>query len=288
MKLTQRVPLSDGSVLANLPDGFSYNYEEDETLTVWLDEAPEALTLRISCITVVPKDEAVPPMNERTAEEAMERHLTPIHAGDKSYFVSDETSSEDGQTTWSRFWQVGFLRHCLIISLCTLEEARDSQWVKRVCELMHPIIEAVEKRAMHSELTESEVYQLNEQREVVQQLLRERYNVFSLPAIRADLPILQTILDDHAFSPEQEYEWSCVGVVFGDIVAAELGLHWCAYSDEQGVEPGLRLAETTVTVFPRSMILKRIERGDEMDLDTFIDDLAQSIEDLQNESASER
>ena len=71
-----------------------------------------------------------------------------------------------------------------------------------------------------------------------------------------------------------------MGVVFGDLLAAELGLHWCAYSDEQGCDAALRLDDTSVTLFPRSRMLKRIERDEDMDLDAFIDDLAESIEEL--------
>ena len=283
MKSVQRVELGIGSVTAVLPDGLSYDVEEDGSLIAWMDEDPEALALRISCITLVPKDENVQPVTEVIAEEAANHGLKAIRTGDKVYFISEECSTEEGETYWLRFWHAAYLNFTFIISVCCAESDRESRQVATASRMVIKIIESLAKRPEHSELTERELHGLEEQRQVVRDVLQSRYDVFTLPTLRADLPVLQQLIEDRAFSPEQEYEWSSVGVVFGDVLASELGLDWCAYCDEQGAEPALRLGESSITLYPRSMILKRIERGDEMELDAFIDNLAESIEQLKAE-----
>ena len=283
MKSVQRVDLGLGSVTALIPEGFSYHVEEEGTVVAWLDDDPEIIALRLSCITLVPKDETVQPITEVIADEARANGLEPIHAGDRTYFISEETSSEEGENYWLRFWQVGYLNYTFIISLCCLDSLRSSRRVTEVSRLMPALIDSIEKRPEHSELTEHEQHALEEQREVVRELLQQRYDVFSLPGLRADLPVLQQIISDRAFGPEQEYEWSCVGVVFGDILASEFGLDWCAFCDEQGAESALRLGGSTITLYPRSMILKRMANGEEIDLETFMDGLAEGIEQLKAE-----
>lgn len=283
MNATQLVPIGIGTVTVGIPEGISYSFDEDGTLVAWLDEAPEESTLRISCLTATPESDAVPPMNETVAEDAVEEGFQPIRVGDKAYFVSDESSVENGEKIWLRFWQAGFLNHRLIISLCCAEASKTSKEVSKLSNLVPEIIESLQQRDTHSELTESEACDLQAQRDVVQDVLRERFGVFSLPTTKADLPVLQQLIDDRVFSPEQESEWSCVGVAFGDVLAAEFGLHWCAYSDEQGAEPALRLDETSITLFPRSMILKRVESGEEINLADLIEGIAASIEELKAE-----
>jgi hypothetical protein len=277
MKSVHCVELGTGSVTANLPPGFSYDYEDEGTVVAWLEKDPEALALRISCITLVPKDENVQPVTEVIADEAKAYGAQAVRTADKSYFVSEETSEENGEVFWLRFWQVGYRNYSFIISLCCVESCKRSPEVARVSRLVPEMISSLEQRPEHSELSARELQQLEAQREVVQELLRDRYDVFALPALRSDLPVLQQIIDDAAFEPDQVYEWSCVGIVFGGVLASELGLGWCAYSDEQGCEPALRLGDSSITLFPRSMILKRIEAGEEIDLDTFIENLADGI-----------
>jgi hypothetical protein len=283
MNATQFVPIGNGSVIACFPDGISYSFEEDGTLAAWLDETPEGFTMRITCLTGTPESEAVPAQSEIVAEDAMERGLRAVRVGDKAYFVSDADSTENGEKLWLRFWEAGYLHNRLILTFCCAESSKNSKEASKLCRLVPEIIETLQQRETHSELTESELYDLQAQRDAIQEVLRERYGVFNLPAIKADLPILQQLIDERVFSPEQEGEWSCLGVVFGDVIAAELGLHWCAYCDEQGAEPALRLTETSITLFPRTMILKRIENSEEIELDAFIENLAESIEELKTE-----
>lgn len=49
----------------------------------------------------------------------------------------------------------------------------------------------------------------------------------------------------------------------GDLLAAELDLHWVVYEDAKGRSRALRLDETDNYLFPVTMISRRRQAGDE-------------------------
>jgi hypothetical protein len=57
-----------------------------------------------------------------------------------------------------------------------------------------------------------------------------------------------------------------LGIALGDALAQKLGLQWVAVQDEYGRDPALRLEGTSVLLFPLTMISKRIERGEDVDV----------------------
>jgi hypothetical protein len=83
----------------------------------------------------------------------------------------------------------------------------------------------------------------------------------------ADFSLLQQLLDMQLFSAERADEARALGVCFGDALADQVrGLTWQLVTDEYGTDPTLRYLEYTLQVNAPDMLLKRIERGEEMDL----------------------
>ena len=82
----------------------------------------------------------------------------------------------------------------------------------------------------------------------------------------ADLPVLQRLIDDRAFSKTQLYELQSLGVAYGDVLASELPLRWVMVTDEYGTDPTLRFKSTTVQINALTMISKRVENGESTDL----------------------
>jgi hypothetical protein len=81
------------------------------------------------------------------------------------------------------------------------------------------------------------------------------------------LPVLQKVIDDRVFKKSQTYELQCLGIAFGDVLASELPLRWVMVTDEYGrTDPTLRFKQTTVQVNALTMISKRIERDETIDL----------------------
>ncbi|MEM6605123.1 MAG: DUF3806 domain-containing protein [Pseudomonadota bacterium] len=79
----------------------------------------------------------------------------------------------------------------------------------------------------------------------------------------AEVNYLQRLLDDRLVSQGQELELQAMGVVLGDLLAAELGMNWVVYEDAKGRSRALRLEETDAFLFPVTMISRRRMSGDQ-------------------------
>jgi hypothetical protein len=74
-----------------------------------------------------------------------------------------------------------------------------------------------------------------------------------------DLQLLQLMLDRRLVRPDQTRELQAMGVIMGDLLAAELDMHWVVYEDAHGRSRALRYKETDEYLFPITMISRRQE-----------------------------
>lgn len=117
-----------------------------------------------------------------------------------------------------------------------------------------------------SELSDSDRAQLDQQRAIVAATAKQKYGTSGLTKTVADLPVLQRLIDDRAFNKTQTYELQSLGVAFGDVLASELPLSWAMVSDEYGTDPTLRYKDKPVNINALTMISKRVERGEVVNL----------------------
>ena len=76
-----------------------------------------------------------------------------------------------------------------------------------------------------------------------------------------DLELLQRLLDQRLVRPDQTRELQAMGVVMGDLLAADLDMHWVIYEDRVGRSRALRLQSSDNYLFPITMISRRQEAG---------------------------
>ncbi|HUS36614.1 MAG TPA: DUF3806 domain-containing protein [Verrucomicrobiae bacterium] len=280
-------PIALARLLLDVPAGFSCEFEGDGTVAAIPDDAPDRFTLRFSILTVSPEQDAPNPtavdLVSNTLERGKAEGLKTVRAGDKAWYEEEKFSEENGVPIWLRFWVVGFQNYQIFISLCCSSDAKDDALVAEACSEMPQIIATIRDRPPTSALTQIESDSLNDQRALILDLLRDRYDAFQAPKLRSDLIALQRIIDDRVFSPEQEYEWTCLGVAFGDVLANELDLEWVIQCDEYGVEPALNLADPSITLYPRTMLLKRVENGETPDVSFLFEKLSESVEQLRRD-----
>jgi hypothetical protein len=134
-----------------------------------------------------------------------------------------------------------------------------------------------------TDLSPEEVARLDEQRAVIQNVATQRYQAAPLTRTTADLPVLQRLLDDRVFSKTQAYQLQCLGVVFGDILATELPLWWMRATDKGESWPTLRYKETTIQINALTIISKRIENGDKVDLTDLLRATGEAAQKLERE-----
>ena len=75
----------------------------------------------------------------------------------------------------------------------------------------------------------------------------------------------------------------CLGVAFGDALAETVGLEWVTFSLGEDEWPGLRLGETSLFIHPLTMISKRVEAGEDVDVIELFQGIAHQIEALKSQ-----
>ncbi|MGO8929131.1 MAG: DUF3806 domain-containing protein [Limisphaerales bacterium] len=134
-----------------------------------------------------------------------------------------------------------------------------------------------------SELSGDDAVRLERQRGIVAAAAKKRYGTPSLAKTKADISVLQRLLDDKAFAKSQTYELQCLGVALGDILATELPLRWVMVTDEYGTDPTLRFKDSTIQVNVLTMISKRVERDEAVDIADLVRQSGVSVAQMERE-----
>ena len=116
-----------------------------------------------------------------------------------------------------------------------------------------------------SALNQDDLKRLNGQRAVVTRYLTEKSRL-SFETAPGKLGTLRALLDAEIFKPDQTYELQSMGVVFGDVLVQDMGFSWVMIEDEYGRDPAIKYQDTSIILFPLTMISKRMERGENVDV----------------------
>lgn len=101
----------------------------------------------------------------------------------------------------------------------------------------------------------------------------------------ADLALLQRVLDFKFLEPEATYSLQALGIAFGKVfVENNAHYDWWMVEDEYGRDPAIRYRETTLLVFPQTMLSKRIEEGEEVDVEAMYNGLCEQLEEIRLEN----
>lgn len=80
------------------------------------------------------------------------------------------------------------------------------------------------------------------------------------------LGTLRALLQAKVFTSKQTYELQSMGVVLGDVFVQDMGFKWVIVQDALGRDPALQYKDSKVLLFPLTMISKRLERGEDVDV----------------------
>jgi len=122
--------------------------------------------------------------------------------------------------------------------------------------------------------------QLIHAEQVIEQATRQ-----SLSGQLADLLLIQTVLDQKIVEPEATYSLQALGIAFGKVfIENNLFYDWWMVEDEYGRDPAIRYKETTLLVFPQTMISKRIEDGEQVDVHKMYHGLREQLDEIRQEN----
>lgn len=80
---------------------------------------------------------------------------------------------------------------------------------------------------------------------------------------QADLELLQLMLDRRLVRADDTRQLQAMGMIMGDLLAADLGMHWVIYEDSLGRSRALRYRDSDEYLFPVTMISRRREAGND-------------------------
>ena len=132
-------------------------------------------------------------------------------------------------------------------------------------------------------LTEADQERLKDQRAVIEKFLPDESSRQNYKKAAGKLGIIRAILDRNLLKPTQTYELQCLGIVLGDVFVQELKMEWVMVEDERGRDPAVRLPKTSIIMFPLTMISKRIERGEKVDVFDLFNGVAAKVEEMQRQ-----
>jgi hypothetical protein len=126
-------------------------------------------------------------------------------------------------------------------------------------------------------LTSDDIAALDSDREFATAVLDARFPGSHLIGTASDVEVLQLIIDGGPYTDSAEDELIALGTSFGDLLLLELDLEWMRYSDEHGTDIGLRFRDTSIVIFPRDMLIKRVEAEEEIDLQHLYDGVVREV-----------
>jgi hypothetical protein len=132
-------------------------------------------------------------------------------------------------------------------------------------------------------LSEADQQRLCEQRAVVERYLGNEDAKRKYQTTAGKLGTIRAVLQAEVFTRDQTYELQCLGILLGDAFVQELAMEWVMVEDEQGRDPAVRFPKTSILLYPMTMISKRLERGEQVDVFELFNGVAAQVVDLQRQ-----
>lgn len=97
----------------------------------------------------------------------------------------------------------------------------------------------------------------------------------------SDLSAIQMVLDPNKIEQEATYSLQALGMAFGKVfIQNHDNFDWWMVEDEYGRDPAIRYKETTLLVFPQTVISKRVEDGEAVNVRALYESLELNVEEL--------
>jgi hypothetical protein len=98
--------------------------------------------------------------------------------------------------------------------------------------------------------------------------------------VEGKLHLLDTIIKSGWIEKDETLKLQCLGVTLGDAFAQDLSLEWIEVKDEFGNDPALKLPNTSIIIYPLTMVSKRIEDDEKVNIYELYSGLKKKIEEI--------
>ena len=131
------------------------------------------------------------------------------------------------------------------------------------------------------ELSSEMIKTLESQRDWV----RNHYTLDSIDkynTVEGKLYLLDTIIKSKWINKDETFKLQCLGITLGDALVQDLGLKWIEIEDNFGIDPAIQLENTSIILFPLTMISKRIESDEEVEIIELFKSIENKVYELKN------
>jgi hypothetical protein len=131
------------------------------------------------------------------------------------------------------------------------------------------------------ELSDELIFRLESQRTWV----RDHYEnnaVEIYNTLDGKLELLDFIIKSNWIAKTEKYKLQCLGVTLGDALVQELEFKWIEIEDEYGNDPAIKYKDTSLILFPLTMISKRIENDEYVDVFKLFEQLKSKVIELKD------
>jgi hypothetical protein len=99
-------------------------------------------------------------------------------------------------------------------------------------------------------------------------------------SVSGKLTLLDTIIKSKWIEPNETFKLQSLGITLGDIIVQDLNFVWVEVDDEYGNTPAVQMPDTSLIVFPLTMISKRIETGEDVDIYDLYEGLVEKLNEI--------
>ena len=92
------------------------------------------------------------------------------------------------------------------------------------------------------------------------------------------LEVIQIVIDRKMISKDEQDKLHAIGVAFGDYMALQYNLEWVVVKDAYGVSPVLKPPTNDVAISAMTMIAKRVEDGETVNVTALYNGIEKIIE----------
>ena len=94
------------------------------------------------------------------------------------------------------------------------------------------------------------------------------------------LKLIDVILKSDWIEKHEIFKFQSLGITLGDIIVQDLNFIWVEVEEDGETDPAVNLQDTTLILFPMTMISKRIEKGENVDIYEFYERLKDDVTEI--------
>lgn len=273
------IEIGDGCKAIKVPSKYFSEWEGEHSVVLYTAEENEPI-IRISVISIQSDDSrGVDQPYQTVIEKGLNVGYEVKDYGDRSYYNYRKDSIEEGLAIC--YYEIGVLGNFVILSVvCSLDEADNIVSIHDEIEQMILTIEELSLDVTNLfEPKYSDIVTINN---IVGEVLKiEEDKIDEFHNSYTTLKLIQDILDKKGYLVNQESILSSLGFVLGDFIQFINGdYRWVVARDNFGRDLALQYKNYSITLFPVTMILKRIENGEEIIISDLINSIFSEIENI--------